>query len=657
MDPFLIIILVLLILSLIYICIFSIENTKEDIVKSDKENSLLITFDEMINYKYLPDHIKEQLRGYQAFKKIGIEFTNIHNNRQDCSPSRSTMLTSEMNHGIGDDIQEDYQYDYFPWINENLDTIGKMYKNNNYDVTAFYGKNHMDARLTKEYQYIPVFILNSRGAMRSYGFDIFNMFGDTSLNLGVMGDNREFQSTVPPSYLEYDYQENDMKLVGIMPFLKARSKDGKSFHAQYHMVNPHDTMQLYQNTSVTPAISMGQFLYPYLLEQSNEPGYKNPFIYNSSFQDAWIKDSNLIKNYFENNYSDYCTTYDSLPFQKEYLRDYVTDPDSKNVFPLFAGLAAGMNIQFSIAKSKEDIKSWKNLVNNYYGLLKETDEYLYSIYKFLSDNDMLKNTSVIITADHGDQVSSHGLKQKGFPFKESENIPFLVYSPHLDKKFVGKSFDTLGCHLDLNPTFEEISNLSIKSKLFKGRSLLNWNNGKLIPTFENRDVIHVCNSTMHLEIGYSGYLIWKEQNKDKNFNILFEPKNLFDLQYSFVMLITQINGKQYKFCKFFTYKQLLDVNLNDIKINKSDLIQISKEYYEINDNKKISILLNDLPDFFTFEDGLNNIINKYGENDSPYLFSYFSIMSSYLSKLKNGIIKLFGIDKSYKEQKKTNMFL
>ena len=611
----------------------------------------------MINYKYLPEYIKNQLRGYQSFKKIGIEFTNIHNNRQDCSPARSTMFTSEINHGVSDDIQEDYQYEYFPYLNEDLDTIGKIYKRNGYDFTAFYGKNHMDARLTNQYQKYPAFTLNTRGAMKSYGFDIFNTFGDTSLTLGILGDNREFQSTVPPSYINYDYKENDMKLVGIIPFLKARAKDNKSFHAQFHMVNPHDTMQLYQNTSIKPINSMTQFLYPYHLEQSKEIGYINPFIYNDDFTNAWVEDKNLVENFFEDNYEDYCNITDSLPFKKEYLFDYVSNPDSNNIIPIFAGSSLGLNMQFSMANSKEDIKSWKNLINNYYGLVKQTDEYLYSIYMFLLKNDMLKNTSVIITSDHGDQVSSHGLKQKGFPFKESENIPLIIYSPHLNKNYIGKENNILGSHLDLNPTFEEISNLNIKSELFRGKSLLNWKDNKLIPTKINRDVIHICNSTMHLEASYIGYLDWKKQNKDKDYNIIFDPKNLFEFQYSFIMLITQLNGKQYKFCKFFTYKQILECNLNDININKSYLLEISKDYYNTTNSKEFTLMLNKLPDNFTFGEGLSQIIRFYGENDSSYLFNYFFIMNCYLLKLKNGVIKLFGIDKSYKEQKDTNMFL
>lgn len=630
---------------------------QNNLEKCKKENSIVIVFDEMVNYKYLPDHIVSKLRGYQAFKKIGIEFTNIHNNRQDCSPSRSTMLTSHMNHGIGDDIQEEYQYNYYPYVNEDLDTLGKIYKRNNYDLTAYYGKSHIDARLTKEYQFLPVFSLNTRGAMKTYGFDIFNTFGDTSLNLGIMGDNREFQSTVPPSYTEFDYLENDMKLTGIIPFLKARARDGKSFHAQYHMVNPHDTMQLYQNTSQIPKITMGQFLYPYLEEQSSETGYKNPFIYSSAFQDAWIKDSNLVSNFFEKSYSEYCTNFDSLPFKTEYLRDYVSSTDNKIIIPCFAGTSLSLGIEFSIANSKEDIKSWKNLVNNYYGLVMQTDDYLYRIYKFLEENDMLRNTSVVITADHGDQISSHGLKQKGYPFKESENIPLIVYSPNIEDSWIGKTCDVLACHLDLNPTVEVLSNLENKSKLFSGRSLLQTCNGKLKPILKDESVIHVCISTMHLEGAYLGYLKWKAQNKDKDYKILFEPKNLYDMQYSFIMLIDKINGKQYKFCRFSSYSQLLSTNLKNVKINKQDMLDYKNERYPESEDEYMNDIKQLLPNEFSFDDGLSLVYSEYGTSDSKHLSLFFFLVSLYLDKLNKGLILLCGLSNKYEELKNQNMFL
>ena len=82
----------------------------------------------------------------------------------------------------------------------------------------------------------------------------------------------------------------------------------------------------------------------------------------------------------------------------------------------------------TIPNGKEDIMSWKNLINNYYGLLLEIDNYIYQLYSLLKTTNMLNTTSVTIISDHGDMMSSHGLKQKGFPFENSCNISCLIYS-------------------------------------------------------------------------------------------------------------------------------------------------------------------------------------------------------------------------------------
>ncbi len=47
-------------------------------------SNILIVMDELIAYHNLPSWLLTRLPGYQAFAKLGIEFTNIHNNRQMC---------------------------------------------------------------------------------------------------------------------------------------------------------------------------------------------------------------------------------------------------------------------------------------------------------------------------------------------------------------------------------------------------------------------------------------------------------------------------------------------------------------------------------------------------------------------------------------------
>ena len=90
-----------------------------------KNNTILIVCDELINFKYIPDKILKLMPGIQAFKSLGIEFTNIYANRQDCSPSRGSFCTSQLDITISDNIDQPWQYLYNAELNTNFDTIGK----------------------------------------------------------------------------------------------------------------------------------------------------------------------------------------------------------------------------------------------------------------------------------------------------------------------------------------------------------------------------------------------------------------------------------------------------------------------------------------------------------------------------------------------------
>ena len=88
------------------------------------------------------------------------------------------------------------------------------------------------------------------------------------------------------------------------------------------------------------------------------------------FQDAWIKNPNLVKNYFESSFQDYIEKIFSLPFIQSYQEDYILDASSNNSqFPYYIGMMENLKSTSTIPTSKVDIMSWKNLVNNYYGLL------------------------------------------------------------------------------------------------------------------------------------------------------------------------------------------------------------------------------------------------------------------------------------------------
>lgn len=599
-------------------------------------NTIMILCDELVSYNNLPEQIRNLLPGYQAFSKLGIEFTNIHNNRQDCSPSRSSLLTSYLDTGVSDNIDQPWQYLAIPNLPTYLDTMGKSFKRNDF-ITAYYGKNHIQSNIATNQFYTPSFNTNTRGCMKEYGFDIFNTYGDSYYynNKGYFADNIIFEIKVNDQLDEVDYIDATGKYIGILPFLKQRQKDKTPYFISCQFENPHDTQEFWNNLAQQPESSILQYWMPYIDEQvqlinSMDPSANafNPFNFSKLFPDAYIKNTNLTTNFFENTFDQYVTNSTSLPFLQSYLLDYVSNPKVNSIFPFFVGVQQSFVKTTTFANDETDIKSWKNLINNYYGLIIETDFYIYKIYKYLLTNNLLSSTNVLITADHGDIMSAHGLKQKGLPFNECVNVPCVIYSPFIDKSLVGKKSSILGSLLDLSPTLEVIANLLNKSTNFQGKSLLEWkpnSNGeqRLFTRLENEPVFQIVNAWMNW-LTYFNYKFWYELQPTKIKNkIRIDTNNIYSYLSLYVMTIEIINGKQYKLVRFFNYNELLLFNYRFNDRLKTILFTVDKIIKNINQN----ILKN--PQYY---DNIEKLKNNLTLNFGDSYFTYAQLNDLYSSK-------------------------
>ena len=67
--------------------------------------------------------------------------------------------------------------------------------------------------------------------------------------------------------------------------------------------------------------------------------------------------------------------------------------------------------------------------NKYYGMVKCIDDNVGKIIRFLEKNDLLNNTIVVFTSDHGDLRGEHGRQNKGVPYEGSSRIPFIIRWP------------------------------------------------------------------------------------------------------------------------------------------------------------------------------------------------------------------------------------
>lgn len=609
-------------------------------------NVILIMMDQLMAYHNLPEKILDLLPGYNAFRKIGLEFTKMQNNRQACSSSRSVIMSSQINTGIQDNIDQSFQYDTVPQLDPDVfRPVAHLYKDNGYDYTAYYGKSHLDAKLATTDFITPKFCTNTRQAMVQYGYDIYSTFGDSYYRDGRAhtADLFDFLTMLPPTATEYDFIAPvvGQKFSGISAFLKARLADGKTFYVQYMMSNPHDTQEFWQNFAQTPAKSQEQYFAPFLDEQTTDKGITNPYIYNSDFTDAYKKDANLTTNYFEKTYHKYKTEKSSLPFLKSYEDDYVSNPKYNGIFPYFVANQETFVTNFTFPDSPSDLASWKNLINNYYGLIIQADSYIYEIYKFLEDNNLLSTTSVIITADHGDCMSSHGLKQKAFHFNNSTNIPFVIASPKLDGLLKGKKTDVLCSSIDIFPTIKVISNLDGKDN-YLGSSLLRWKNDLLVVTKKDHEVLHFVNGLMFSATYFNFHSWYRSQSSKIQAKVLNPPKSFYEYQSPFIFIMTKLEeanstcdssttDKLYKFVRFFSIYELLKFNFETNKnlpqtFKKCDILKLITE---TESQTHLSKLVDKLPCKFSFKKGLSHL-NK--DNDNIELYIYFSFIARVLQR-------------------------
>jgi arylsulfatase A-like enzyme len=89
-------------------------------------------------------------------------------------------------------------------------------------------------------------------------------------------------------------------------------------------------------------------------------------------------------------------------------------------------------------------------IQKYFGMVKCIDDNVGKILDCLRKHDILDNTIVVFTADHGDMCGEHARDNKGVPYETSAKVPFVLY--YQGKVRAGTVIkEALGC-VDFLPT-------------------------------------------------------------------------------------------------------------------------------------------------------------------------------------------------------------
>ena len=76
-----------------------------------------------------------------------------------------------------------------------------------------------------------------------------------------------------------------------------------------------------------------------------------------------------------------------------------------------------------------DPEKIKYMIANYYGLVKEIDDWVGKILGKLDELGLSENTLVIFTSDHGEMLGAHGMREKNVFYEESAHIPLMIRLP------------------------------------------------------------------------------------------------------------------------------------------------------------------------------------------------------------------------------------
>lgn len=126
-----------------------------------------------------------------------------------------------------------------------------------------------------------------------------------------------------------------------------------------------------------------------------------------------------------------------------------SDAERQDAHPVYREF---MSRRVSRTFSREDVRN--EVVPVYMGLIKQIDDQMGVLFRFLEETGHFENTMIVFTSDHGDYLGDHWLGEKELFHDPSVKIPLLIYDPSRAADATrGTVCDELVESIDLLPTF------------------------------------------------------------------------------------------------------------------------------------------------------------------------------------------------------------
>ena len=115
----------------------------------------------------------------------------------------------------------------------------------------------------------------------------------------------------------------------------------------------------------------------------------------------------------------------------------------------------------------------ETVIPAYMGLIKQIDDQLGLLFRFMDEQGLTEETMVVFTSDHGDYLGDHWLGEKYLFHTPSVQVPLIIADPSPAADATrGRVCDALVEMIDLAPTFVETFGGPALPHILEGRSLL-----------------------------------------------------------------------------------------------------------------------------------------------------------------------------------------
>ena len=155
--------------------------------------------------------------------------------------------------------------------------------------------------------------------------------------------------------------------------------------------------------------------------------------------------------------------------------------EKQNPHPVYEQFMNGVIGQ---AFSRDEVRD--KVVPAYMGLIKQCDDQMGRLFKYLEQSGHMNDTMIVITSDHGDYMGDHWMGEKDLFHDPSVKVPLIIFDPSSTADATrGSVCDALVESIDLAATFIETAGSFVPGHIVEGKSLRPFIEGNIPRDWRN----------------------------------------------------------------------------------------------------------------------------------------------------------------------------